>query len=353
MHSKSYTMTIEKSAFTLAEILITLAVIGVVAALTLPGLIQNHNEKAWSTAKDLTEKKFVEATRRMNVDGVMSGAANNTENFMEYLKKYLKIIKTCDNTELKNCYAPSMILTGKKEQNIDITSLKTAGNLGQKEWNTNTMGFVIADGTTVIMAYNPACPQVDVFSSEAQNGQLDCLALLIDVNGKKGPNKIGKDIVLENAMISDCDISLGSLGICMGGSTFFQSTSINTCSNSADKIYDDVQTGYCGENRWAAAKKKCMAQGMRLPTMAELAQIATYIYAQEDNPIQSTESRNVSPNNNRVNELNWVVKSDNTAQYFSNERLNDGWVNARRFMTRETSINHTGIYTVNYAICVN
>ena len=168
----------------------------------------NNSNNDFTPVKDLTEKKFVEATRRMNVDGVMSGAANNTENFMEYLKKYLKIIKTCDNTELKNCYAPSMILTGKKEQNIDITSLKTAGNLGQKEWNTNTMGFVIADGTTVIMAYNPACPQVDIFSSEAQNGQLDCLALLIDVNGKKGPNKIGKDIVLENAMISDCDISL-------------------------------------------------------------------------------------------------------------------------------------------------
>lgn len=352
MHLKSYTLTSSGAAFTLAEVLITLAVIGIVAALTLPGLIQSHNEKAWSTAKDLTEKKLVEATRRMNVDGVMSGVANNTENFMEYLKRYLKIIKTCNNSELKKCYAPSMILTGKKEQNIDISALKTSGNLGQKEWNTNTMGFVMADGTTAIMAYNPSCPTVDIFSSDAQNGQLDCLALLIDVNGKKGPNKIGKDIMLENAMISDCDIALGSLGICMGG-TFFQYSAISTCSNSPDKIYDDVQTSYCGENRWAAAKKKCIAQGMRLPTMAELAQIATYIYEQEENPIQSGEKRNVSPNNNRVNELNWVVKSDNTAQYYSSERLNDGWVSARRFMTRETSTNHTGIYTVNYAICVN
>ena len=58
----------KRAAFTLAEVLITLAVIGIVAALTLPGLIQNHNEKAWSTAKDLWEKKLTETVRRMNVD---------------------------------------------------------------------------------------------------------------------------------------------------------------------------------------------------------------------------------------------------------------------------------------------
>ena len=34
-----------KGAFTLAEVLITLGIIGVVAALTLPSLIQNHHEQ--------------------------------------------------------------------------------------------------------------------------------------------------------------------------------------------------------------------------------------------------------------------------------------------------------------------
>ena len=35
----------EKSAFTLSEVLITLGVIGVVAAITLPGLIANYQKK--------------------------------------------------------------------------------------------------------------------------------------------------------------------------------------------------------------------------------------------------------------------------------------------------------------------
>ena len=34
-----------KKGFTLAEVLITLGIIGVVAALTIPGLIANHRKK--------------------------------------------------------------------------------------------------------------------------------------------------------------------------------------------------------------------------------------------------------------------------------------------------------------------
>ena len=55
-----------KKAFTLAEILITLMVIGFVAVLTLPNLIQNHKQKAWNTAADVFQKKLEVAARSMN-----------------------------------------------------------------------------------------------------------------------------------------------------------------------------------------------------------------------------------------------------------------------------------------------
>lgn len=344
-------------AFTLAEVLITLAVIGVVAALTLPGLIQNHNQKAWMTAKDLTEKKLVEATRRMNVDGVMSGVADSTEKFMDSFKKYLKVIKICDNSELENCYAPSMILTGDKEQSIDVTILKTAANLGKKDWDTNTVGFVLADGTTAIMAYDPNCKQVDIFSSEAQSGQLDCMAMLIDVNGKKSPNKVGKDIELKNATISDCDIFLGALGLCAGGSDLPMSKSINTCEGSPDRKYDEIHNRSCATNYWAAAKKECELQGMRLPTLAELAQIATYLYAQENSPIGADESRVVRVNSQRASELNWAVSSDNSVQYVASD---DGWESSitawiwvRRFQKTQTYKNYARIESnTTHARCV-
>lgn len=42
-----------KSAFTLAEILITLGVIGIVAAMTLPALIQRNNNKITEARKEI------------------------------------------------------------------------------------------------------------------------------------------------------------------------------------------------------------------------------------------------------------------------------------------------------------
>ena len=48
-----------KSAFTLAEVLITLAIIGVVAAMTIPTLIQNYRKK-------VIENKLVKVYSLMN-----------------------------------------------------------------------------------------------------------------------------------------------------------------------------------------------------------------------------------------------------------------------------------------------
>ncbi len=304
-----------RTAFTLAEVLITLSVIGIVAALTIPSMIENHNNKAWSTAKDLWNKKLVEATRQMNIDGVMTGVANSTEDYMNYFKKYVKVIKTCENDKLSNCYAPKIVQTA--EEDVEVDKLKTSNNLGHRDWNTNTMGFVIADGTTVVMAYNPNCSSVDPFSAEGQSGQVGCMSMLIDVNGKKGPNRVGDDIELKNATISTCDMKFQDK--CIAASDIYPTTAINTCEGSADSEWDDRDQGtvYCSTNHWAGAKKACADNEMRLPTMQELADVATYIYKQEDNPIGRFEGRdNITPDPERAAELNW---STNGWGYWSSE----------------------------------
>ncbi len=307
-----------KSAFTLAEVLITLSVIGIVAALTIPSMIENHNNKAWSTAKDLWDKKLVEATRQMNIDGVMTGVASTTEDYMNYFKKYVKVIKTCENDKLENCYATKFVQTGDKETEVEVNSLTTASKLGQKNWNTNTMGFVIADGTTVVMAYNPNCSSVDPFSKEGQNGQVGCMSMLIDVNGKKGPNRVGDDIELKNATISTCDMKFQDK--CIAASDIYPTTAINTCTGSGNEEWDDDRgstNSFCATNHWAGAKKACADNGMHLATMQELADVATYIYKQEDNPIGRLENRDHIPlDSDRATELNW---STNGWGYLSSE----------------------------------
>ncbi len=279
----SYHLNVFKrhAAFTLAEVLITLAVIGIVAALTLPGLIQNHNEKAWSTAKDLWEKKLTETVRRMNTDGVMTGH-NTTEDFMDTFKQYMKVIKTCDHTDINKCYSPKVVTTGSNEEPMEVEtdSLTSASSMGLSDWqtNTNTMSFVVADGTTVIMAYQPECPYADPI--EDTGSQVSCMAYMVDVNGKKGPNRVGKDIQLSSGVaFSTCDNPIGDM---CWSTDFAANTAINTCSDGTeeDKAYD--QTGdsnrYCATNYWAGAKLSCQEKGMSLPTRAQLAQLASELY---------------------------------------------------------------------------
>ena len=313
-----------RTAFTLAEVLITLSVIGIVAALTIPSMIENHNNKAWSTAKDLWDKKLVEATRQMNIDGVMTGVASSTEDYMNYFKKYVKVIKTCENDKLENCYAPKFVQTGDKETEVEVSSLTTASTLGQKDWGTNTMGFVIADGTTVVMAYNPNCSSVDPFSEEGQSGQVGCMSMLIDVNGKKGPNRVGDDIELKNATISTCDMKFQDK--CIAASDIYPPEAINTCVGNGNEEYDDRGDHvYCATNRWAGAKKACVDNEMRLPTMQELADVATYIYKQ-DTPIGWQESRySITPDSDRATELNWSIgwgywSSEPSGSYYAYRR---------------------------------
>ena len=335
-----------RTAFTLAEVLITLSIIGVVAALTIPSMIENHNNKAWKTAKDLWDKKLVEATRQMNIDGVMTGVASSTEDYMNYFKKYVKVIKTCENDKLENCYATKFVQTGDKETEVEVSSLTTASKLGQKNWNTNTMGFVIADGTTVVMAYNPNCSSVDPFSKEGQSGQVGCMSMLIDVNGKKGPNRVGDDIELKNATISTCDMKFKDK--CIAASDIYPTTAINTCEGSDYHEYDERSDSVnlsCATNHWAGAKKACADNEMRLPTMQELADVATYIYKQESNPIGAMQDRSgITPDPDRAAELNWSIGW----YYWSSEPYSSGHAYIRNFNSSRSDWANGNVYYSRY-----
>ncbi len=79
-----------KIAFTLAEVLITLGIIGVVAALTIPTLVQNYKKKEYSTRLKKFYSMMSQAIKLSEVD---NGPASEwipvaTENDEEGLQKY-------------------------------------------------------------------------------------------------------------------------------------------------------------------------------------------------------------------------------------------------------------------------
>ena len=102
-------MIIKKHAFTLAEVLITLGVIGVVAAVTLPAVIQNYQKHAVETQ---IKKAYSMFNQALQMSVAQNGeakywdetlGANNAENsrlFTEkYIVPYLKGVNFCGGRE--------------------------------------------------------------------------------------------------------------------------------------------------------------------------------------------------------------------------------------------------------------
>ncbi len=90
----------QKYAFTLAEVLITLAIIGVVAALTIPTLVQSYKKKVVETKLVKFYSTISNAIKLSEVDngqhdtwGLTSEALPPEDYYNEYFDKYIKTLK--------------------------------------------------------------------------------------------------------------------------------------------------------------------------------------------------------------------------------------------------------------------
>jgi prepilin-type N-terminal cleavage/methylation domain-containing protein len=257
-----------KKAFTLAEVLITLCIIGVVAALTIPGLIADYQEKSRATARTVFISRMEEATRVMNVHEKLAGYST-TEAFVDELVQNLKTIKVC-KTNPHECFSSEI---SNDQKTIQTNTLKTAQNFS-KDFSTNIVGLILANGYSALLAYDPGCKPTDVTATGAET--TSCLSMVYDVNGKSKPNRIGNDVYTLNAEFGLC-IKIGSLCV---ASTKTAYSPVNTCDGTSEwdkncttTTGGSACTSVCTTNQWAGAKKACAEQGMRLPTWSELSQL--------------------------------------------------------------------------------
>lgn len=178
-----------KKAFTLSEVLLTLAVIGVVAALTI-GIIK-HN--ATTLENKVGRARFMNdlsiALANMQLEGKLAGYSS-TEEFVQEFKKYYDIETECSGGA--NCLANIY----RDNENGDISAPE------------DSYDFVFKDksGTTVGLSYNPSCSASTPFAKDSsqanraqhditlKNSALKCVEGVYDINGgEKEPNKIGED----------------------------------------------------------------------------------------------------------------------------------------------------------------
>ena len=94
---------ISRIAFTLAEVLIVIAIIGIVAAIVLPTLFDAGNEKIWQNQSDVFGSKMFTALKMMNFKGDLA-RLESTEQFANNLKKYIRIVKICPSETAYQCF---------------------------------------------------------------------------------------------------------------------------------------------------------------------------------------------------------------------------------------------------------
>lgn len=162
-------------AFTLAEVLITLGVIGVVAAITIPGLITTYKAHQLHAQFLKSYSTVQQAFKQMEADDVSldpSDYGSNTgEKYYEVFARYLKPAKLCFRSNLKfPCYnyeapdIPYKNLTGTRNLNYD---------------NFDDGQIALLDGTLLLIE-SPDYRYTWVF---------------VDLNGSnKLPNRLGYDL---------------------------------------------------------------------------------------------------------------------------------------------------------------
>ena len=285
-----------KFGFTLAEVLITLGIIGVVSALTIPTLIQNYNKKSWDTSASVFEKKLHEALKVMNTQQTLANH-ENTDSFVDELSKHIRILKICKNDNLSSCFVDNVIW-GTDSTDVDMTKVTQSKHFGQKKWKTTIVGAQFANGVNALIAYNPATTQ-DPYTNEVGTGSL---AILYDTNGAKSPNKALSDIRSINVISlgSGCLFEYGDLCITSSGfkPTAHKWNACNADGTSSDpedlKIMSENNMNYChnGDDYWAGAAITCGGTN-NMPTVAQLMDLGKYLY-NTDTILESGNTNNLT-----------------------------------------------------------
>lgn len=184
--NKSNKFYLLKSAFTLAEILITIGIIGVIAAITIPIIKATFEDMQYTSALKANYKLISDATSQIKesygetLNGVFT---SNTKARTEYLN-YLKYTKTCDGAGiLGDCWYDGYAKT------FDTGEFYTGGSVGA---GTTITWWGLTGATSAILS-NGTALYFQVSSSSCSTTSA-CLRIFIDTNGLKEPNTLGKDI---------------------------------------------------------------------------------------------------------------------------------------------------------------
>ena len=218
-----------KFGFTLAEVLITLGIIGIVAAITLPSVINKTQDKQF---KSMFKKQYSAIAQALQMvyakDGenldFYSGTGINNQNFWKMAIFICKIgaeLKTVKSSLI--CTEENMNMGGNMQYNNDVSWHKS-NNWFDKQGNPmvlnsgyNKFNLILSDGALI----NFNCRNY----------------VFIDVNGYNKPNTVGRDIFYFK--LNEKNLT----------PIFFDNDNVNACTSpyntqiTEDNYKEDCETG--------------------------------------------------------------------------------------------------------------
>lgn len=199
----------EKKGFTLAEVLITLGIIGIVAAMTIPTLMNNIQDAQFKSVWKKEYSALAQAAQRYVQENTTFVGVTN---YPAALGAYMNVNKYCTTSYTEGCWLPSDSYKYLKS-NVCGSIAGIPDNCGNKNLGTSR-GMILSDGTTITTL--AAWPNCDLWGGA-------CAWILVDVNGFRLPNVVGRDTfglwVIKNKIVP------------MGGVTGMSAGTFPGCGN--------------------------------------------------------------------------------------------------------------------------
>ena len=220
-----------KIAFTLAEVLITLGIIGVVAAITLPTLIAKYDEMVMVNKIKRTYSELANAIEMRKAElGTSDYAEQFNPNFtateqLNGFVKYLNVVERCPAYS-KGCGGEYDIFP-KQKTNDGFGNIQTSS--ANFIW---TPRAVLNDGTLIAIYkrnWTDNCKvEYETYEKDKDGNyknlvdgkpvpvkyqSTSCVEIFFDVNGAKGRNQFGYDVFSFNVVPNKIDQHAGYGGI--------------------------------------------------------------------------------------------------------------------------------------------
>lgn len=177
----------KRKGFSLAEILLTITIIGIVASMTIPNLISDVQDMQYKALWKKSFNQLAAATELIKNDngGTMLNVTTNNGldgqlGFATVYGRYMKYLKKC---EVWGC---TDIPWHQSYEWYDMAGVPLANG----GWLNS--GLVLIDGS-YIRINGWTNPTAD--NCTGNNFSVNtCAEIVMDTNGKRGPNMVGKDI---------------------------------------------------------------------------------------------------------------------------------------------------------------